>query len=112
MALKDYGLYERLMKTVPTELPSPEIPQHQFFAALREVVRDDSPITEQGLIDMYQLREEDYYLHAFMSYIKTPSEESERIDRVQILEDIHVINERDDYSFYKSKEDLLRRINL
>lgn len=103
-------LYARLMHE--QDDPVRSIANHQFFALLREYVRNPV-ITQEKIMSNYGLTGDDSLLNDMFSYIDGGSTQDIKIGRVKILEDIFLIHEHSETSaFYPTRETLRNRIGI
>lgn len=101
--------YARIMQSSDN---NDNIPNHQFFALMREYVRNPS-ISLENIYSHFSFSGSDALLNDLFSYIDGGSNESDKLSRVKILEDIFVIHENyNTSSFFPDRESLRNRIGI
>ena len=108
------SFYERMVQSSVDS--SYNFPKLSLFALLRELARDKVDLI--SFFERMNIDSNDENALSYISYILSGSTISERLDRVQILQDIALINEGggqekcDFNSFYPNEEALRHRIGI
>lgn len=101
--------YARIMQTSDN---NDNIPNHQFFALLREYVRNPF-ISLENIYSHFSLSGSDALLNDLFSYIDGGYDELGKINRIKTLEDIFLIHENfNTSSFFPDRESLRNRIGI
>jgi hypothetical protein len=106
-----HDLYARLMFESDDVENYPNIAKHSFFSILREYAR--GKLSTIQIYELYNFTYEDDYLDAFFNKIDSKNTETEKLAFVNLLDDIHLIHEREETSsIYPDKESLLSRVDI
>lgn len=97
----------------PTNYPN--FPKHQLFALFREMAR--GYLSTDRVLEKLKCDLTDDLLQSYVNYIMAPSVESERISRVNVVDDIHLIHEFNNTrlpvrDLYPDKDSLRQRIGI
>ena len=111
-----HDFYARIMHDTDDSTNFPNFPKHQLFALLREMAR--GYLSVDRVLEKLKCQLDDELLHAYVNYIMVSSlAQSERVDRVNILDDMHLIHEFNDIKLpikdlYPDKDSLRQRIGI
>jgi hypothetical protein len=110
-----HDFYARIMHQTDDEVNYRNFPKHQLFAILNEMARDI--ISIDRVKEKLKIDSGDDLFNSYVCYIMYPLSIPDRLDRVKILEDIHIIHEynRDNLpirDLYPTKDSLRQRIGI